>query len=261
MNNQSLNEINKRDLDKCLFSISFSFSEIFYNDGNDYIYKRKVYFIYGCNIMGVRKYITSVFADEYTSTSSWYDFFMLLKKRGLEVIFYSIIPDEKIIKEAVSLAFPETKAFVTPLEVIKKVYKFFSQGYTTNFITKIKRIYNAVNTTDLNLKIEDFYSEYGEHPFIYDLAEKYFTYVKSYINYDYELRNNIFCFYFNRDLYKRLHTISNSRRYFFKLSEYEELLLPTIKIFETRMYLPKEDWNRIINLLYKQDKDLLLRYL
>ena len=54
MNNQTLNEINKRDLDKCYFSLSFSYSTIYFNDGNDYIYQRKVYTLIGCNIFGVR---------------------------------------------------------------------------------------------------------------------------------------------------------------------------------------------------------------
>ena len=65
MNNQTLNEINKRDLDKCYFSLSFSYSTIYFNDGNDYIYQRKVYTLIGCNIFGVRKYITSIFEDDF----------------------------------------------------------------------------------------------------------------------------------------------------------------------------------------------------
>ena len=50
MNNQTLNEINKRDIDKCYFSISFYHYTIYFNDGNDYIYKRKVYTLIGCNM-------------------------------------------------------------------------------------------------------------------------------------------------------------------------------------------------------------------
>mgnify|MGYP004626600147 FL=1 len=105
MNNQTINEINKRDLDKVFFSFSILSQDVFYNYGNDYIKKRTVYTIIGCNINGVRKYITSIFADEYSKTSDWYNLLLSFKKRGLENIFFLSTPNDKIIKNAFDLVF------------------------------------------------------------------------------------------------------------------------------------------------------------
>ena len=81
MNNQTLNEIIKRDLDACYFSITMIKSSIYFSFGNDYITKRNVITFVGCNINGVRKYISSVFEDEFNKTSAWYDLFLLWKKK------------------------------------------------------------------------------------------------------------------------------------------------------------------------------------
>lgn len=261
MNNQTLNEINKRDLDNCYFSISFSSSTIFFNDSKDYIYKRKVYTIIGCNVFGVRKYITSIFADQFEKTSNWYDFFLLLKKRGLTNIFFAVIPDNKYLKDAIKLAFPETYCFLSCFEIIDKIYKYFTQSYSSGFLEAIKDIFISEDINKFNLKVNDFYETYGTFPFIIDISKKYFDIAKSYFFLDFNLRKHIYSFYFNRDLCKKLTVFSHSKPYFFNINEFEQCLLPLIKTFETRMYTSKNEWNVIINLLYNYNKDLIMKYL
>ena len=261
MNNQTLNEINNRDLDNCYFSLSFSFSTIYFNDGNDYIYKRKVYSLIGCNILGVRKYITSIFADDYQQASDWYDFFLTLKSRGLETIFFAVIPDVEPLKKAIILAFPETKTFISCFDLIDKLYKFFSQSYSVNFLEYIKRIFISQDINEFNLKSEEFYLEFGNYPFIIDIVKKQFDQVKLHFNLDFLLRKHIYSFYFNREFYKKLAVLSHSSNYFYKLSDFEELLIPIIKVMESKMYAPKREWNQVINSIYNYNKDLIMRYL
>ena len=114
MNNQTINEINKRDLDKVFFSLTILPKDVFFNFGDDYIKKRTIYTITGCNINGVRKYITSIFEDEYSKTSDWYNLFLSFKNRGLEHIFFVSMANNKNIKSAIDLAFKIVSFFYKP---------------------------------------------------------------------------------------------------------------------------------------------------
>ena len=53
MNNQTIGVIEKRDIDRIFFSITIISQQIFFNDGNGYIYKRNIDILIGCNINNV----------------------------------------------------------------------------------------------------------------------------------------------------------------------------------------------------------------
>lgn len=65
MNNQTLNEINKRDIDKCYFSISFYHSTIYFNDGNDY---------------NVQPFVKEITKNHLTNIRKTFDFDFILRK-------------------------------------------------------------------------------------------------------------------------------------------------------------------------------------
>lgn len=261
MNNQTLNEINKRDIDKCYFSISFYHSTIYFNDGNDYIYKRKVYTLIGCNIYGVRKYITSVFEDEYSQASNWYDLFQTLKSKGLETVFFSVIPDNDYLKKAFKLSFPEVTLFITYLDIIEKLFRFFSEKYSSSLVSSIRSLYIAQDINEFDFKVNEFYNDYNVQPFVKEITKSHLTNIRKTFDFDFILRKHIYSFYFGRDFYKKLSKISHNKSYFFDLNTFLEGLLPIIKSMETRMYCPKQEWNQVINSLYKLNKDLTMRCL
>lgn len=53
MNNQTIDVIEKRDIDRIFFSITIISQQIIFNDGNGYIYKRNIDILIGCNINNV----------------------------------------------------------------------------------------------------------------------------------------------------------------------------------------------------------------
>ena len=261
MNNQTLNEIKKRDLDKCYFTLYFFHSTIYFNDGNDYVYPRKVHILIGCNNYGVRKYITSIFEDDYTQASNWYDFFMNLKAKGLETVLYSVIPDNSYLKKAITLAFPETKTFITYLDILEKLFRFFSESYFSNLISYIRSLYLTHDINEFELKVNDFYNDFEVQPFVKEITKPHLDNIKSSLNVEFMIRKHIYSFYFGRDLYKKLCVISHSQNYFYSLTPFEEQLLPIIQSMEMRMYCPKKEWNQVIDSLYNINKDLIMRYL
>lgn len=261
MNNQTINEINNRDLDSCFFSIYFVPCSIYSNKGNDYIKQQTIYSVVACNIHGIRRYITSIFADDYQKTSDWYSLFSLWKKRGISTIFFAVIPENKQLENALVLAFPEIKCFLSCFNTINKVISYFSVNYSCSFFNKIKNIIIAKDINEFNLKKQEFLEESENFPFIYDLIENDLKIAAEYMQIPYDLRKHIYSFYFIRDYIRKLSCISHSKPYFTSISEFEELLLSTIKTFEFRMYCGKNEWNKIINIIYSDKKDLLIRYL
>ncbi|MGM9848612.1 MAG: transposase [Bacilli bacterium] len=261
MNNLTINEIMKRDLEKCYFSISFYPSIIYYNEGQDYIKERKVYTIIGCNIYGVRKYITSIFASDFSKGSDWYNLFSLWKKKGIETIFFAIIPNNKCIKETLKLAFPNIKTYTSYFETINKIDKFFSCSYSNDLLQKFKNIYLANDINDFEFKKQFFIDETIDKPFVFDLIANDFNIITDYIKIPISLRKHLFSFYFAREITKKLNILSHSTSYFNSLLEYIELLLPTIQTMEVRMYSSKSEWNSVITCIYNENKDLLISYL
>ena len=81
MNNQTVNELNNRNLDSCYFSIICFPTNIYFKSSEIDINQKTLYVFYGCNLKGVRKFITAVISDDFSKTSDWYNFFLKLKKK------------------------------------------------------------------------------------------------------------------------------------------------------------------------------------
>lgn len=257
MNNQSIDVIKKRDIDRILFSITIVSQTIFYNDGNGYIYKRNVDILIGCNINGVRKYITSVFDDEYTNASDWYNLFINLKDKNLNHAYF-IISDNDKINQAFKLAFPGGETFYCFFNDIYKLYHYTSFSYSNNLLDKSRKVCLSDNIKEFNLRKKELCDFYSDYPFISDILSNSFDNYIKYFNYSLVIRKHLLSFYFLREFKKTLLKSSHDKPFFYNIEEYIELLIPTIQTFEKKMYCTKKEWNGILTYLYNQNKELLL---
>lgn len=261
MNNQNITDLHNRKLDGCYFSIMCIPTTIRLKGDDDIIRNKQIYVFYGTNLQGVRKYITSVVSDDYSKTSDWYNLFMKLKQRNIETILYANIPDNKPLKDALSLSFKEIKIFISCYEIINKIFKYYSSSYTSNVCNIVKNIYLSNDIKECDDAINIFYDEFSNSKFLIDIIEPWFKTIKSYYNYNFTLRHHIFSFYFYRDTYKKLSSFSKSKPFFYSIDEYVNLISTLIKKNETKMYSPKSEWLKLINILYDNNKDLIKRYL
>ena len=261
MNNQTVLELNNRTLDNCLFSLIIIPTKIYYKEGENLVNEKEIYLFFYCNIQGKRKYLSCVFKDDYPKASDWYNLLLTFKSRGINVILYSIIPNNIQLSKALKLAFPEIDSFISCFESISKLSKYYTITYSNGLFEKAKRIYLSKDLNEYDLALQDFKEEYLNYSFIYDLLEDDLKRAKQYYNVDYELRNFIFAFYFYRDHYKKISTISHSKTYFSSLDEFTQELIPDIQRIECRMFCPKKDLINIIDKLYTDKKDLIKLYL
>ena len=261
MNNQTVKELNNRKLDECYFSIICFPIKIYFKEGENNISIKDIYIFYGCTLQGVRKFITATIADDYEKTSDWYNLFLTLKRRNIKNILYALLPDNKMLKDAIRLAFQEVEILVSCFEAINKINKYYPCKYSSDVFKLIKNIYLSDSLSDYSIAIDEFKLQYNDSNFILDLLENDFKYAKTNYCYNLELRKHILSFYFFRDVSKKLVVISHSKPYFISTDEFVNEMLHIIKSNETKMYCSKKEWINLLNMLYQNKKDLIKTYL
>lgn len=261
MNNQTVLELNNRTLDACLFSLIVIPSKIYYKEGENLVNEKEIYIFFYCNIQGKRKYLSCVFKDDYVKSSDWYNLLLTFKSRGINVILYSIIPNNTNLSKALKIAFPENSSFISCIESINKLSKYYTITYSDCLFEKVRHIYLSKDLNEYELALNEFKEEYLSYSFIYELLEEDLKRAKKYYDVDYELRNFIFAFYFYRDHFKKINIISHSQSYFSSLDDFIQKLIPDIQRIESRMFCPKKDLINIIDKLYNDKKDLIKLYL
>ena len=261
MNNQTINQLNNRELDECYFSIICIPVSVYFKDTNLSTNKTTFYLFFGCNINGVRKFISAINIKDYTKVSDYYDFFLNLKSRKINLILYALIPSNPILKKGLELAFPKLKSFISPYEPINKIFKYYPCKYSSTVFKDIKNIYNSNDLNDYEVYINTFFDNHSNSLFLKDLLENYFIQVKNYIPINKLLRKHIFSIYFLREIDKKITVISHSKDYFLSTDDFVNELIPTIKTIESKMYCSKHEWVDIINIIYENDKELIKSYL
>ena len=260
MNNKSLIELNKRDFDKCLFCLYCLPIDIYMALDDGKIDTQTVFIFYGCNLLGKRRYLSSIIVSHDFPTSSWYEFFQSFKTRGLQQIIYAVLPNNKHLKDALKLAFLDVESIISIFDTIMKISKYFSTSYSSSLLTFIKNVYLGSDLSDYEANLNIFKETYNS-PFILDIVNDNLIKAKDYYNIPQHVRKNIFSYYFLRDNLKKLLVISHSKHFFSSLDDFIESCLPIFQVFETKMYCPKSEWLELLNTLYITKKDLLKPFL
>ena len=260
MNNKSLDELKKRNLDNCYFSIYCVSQEVLMDLGNGKIDKEVIYLFYGCNLLGQRRYISSITASSVSLTSDWYDFFQSFKSRGLIEVVYAVFPDIKPMIDAIKLSFLNVDVFISIFDAINSIYKYFSHGYTNSLFPFIKNVFLANDLNDYKINRDKFNLSFSS-PFTLDLINPFFDKAKDYYFLPLNMRKAIFAFYFIRENIKKLSVISHSKHYFSSLDDFIVLCVPIFQIFEARTYCSKKTWVSILDFLYSAKKDLIKPFL
>lgn len=261
MNNTSTEELNNRLFDPCVISLLVVPTKIFYKVSENFIVEKEVYTFFSCSINAKRKYLSSVLSDKYEKVSDWYDFFLSLKSRGINIILYAVIPDNEQLSKALKLTFNEVSIFISCIEAVNKLCKYYSYGYSKSIYRKVRKVFLSPTVEEYNLALTDFNNEYMQNKFICDILESDLKRAKSYYSVDFNIRSFVFSFYFVREVSKKLSIVTHSVNYFSTLDDLISPLIPFIQTIEKRMFCTKNQLIDVINIIYKEKKDLILPYL
>lgn len=264
MNNQTIEQLNNRNLDKCYFCIYSIPIPIFLNSGGDKNYlvnKKYILIFYGCNLQGKRRYISSVIADDLDKPSLWYDFFLSWKNKGLETILYALLPMDSNIRKSIKIAFPNIEIFNSYCESIMKISRYFTLKYSSSNFDIVRKIYVSESLDDYYIAYNDFLDIFSNSRFLIDLLNDDFIKAKDNYRFNFSLRKHIFAFYFIRELSKKLVVISHSKPFFSSVDDFISNCINIIQITEKKNYCSKNDWISLINSIYDDKKDLIKCYL
>ena len=178
--NQTINLLNNRKLEECYFSIICIPTKLYFCENEDYINETEFYVLYGCNMQGVRKFITVVNTKYYNKTSDWYGLLTKLQQRGVKIVLYALTPDNKYLEAALKLAFNGIDTFYTCYTAINKLSKYYTDSYNAPYLSIIRDIYLSSNINEYNLYLEKFNEEYKTTQFILELLTKDFELAKTY---------------------------------------------------------------------------------
>lgn len=261
MNNQTVEELNKRNLDECYFCIYSIPVNIYFNNGDSFINPKTLLLFFGCNLQGKRRFITSIISDDLNKASDWYDFFLSFKNRNLKYVLYGLFPNNIHLKKAVKIAFPEIHIFDSYCESLIKISKYLPVKHSSNTTEFIRKIFVSKSLDDYIVYYNEFKDKFSNSPFLIDLLDDDFIKAKNNYSYDFELRKHVFAFYFIRELSKKLIVISHSKSYFSSCNDFINEVIPIIQVIERKTYCSKKDWINLINLIYSSRKDLIKCYL
>lgn len=260
MNNQTLEQIEKRNLDKVFVVLYIMELETFIQR-KDGINKEKIYLLTECNLKGERRFIKTIIASDYKKVSDFYDELKLMKSRGLEEILYAVIPSIENLKKALKLMFMNIEILESTHNPLNKIQKYFSIKEMRNIEKNIREIYLSESLKEYELAYENFKECYKAYPFIIDMINDDLANAKKYYNYNLPLRKTIFAYYYIREFVKYSIILLHKKDYYVSEDEISIQLISLIQKMEKKMFTTKKMWAEVLNIIYREKSDLIKGFL
>lgn len=260
MNNNTVEELKKRDLEGSYLVIYVIPKEIYIEESVNYIVKKRAYIMFGCTLDGCRKYIGIKMEEEMEKASDCYNYFQEMKKRKTEKIIFGLIPNKRGIKEGLKLAFPEIEIFEAWDETIEKLKKYKAYRGKEEILNQVKRLYMSEDEKEYEINYRCFEEEYRKYPFIMDMVGAGLKRADNKCKYTKRVRKVIYSFNYVVELKKRLSVYTHERTYK-TISEFEKRYVGYVHACERQRHFLKEEWGMIINEIYEEKKEMIRPYL
>ena len=260
MNNKTLEQIEKRKLDK-VFVVLYVLELETYIQKGEGINKEKVYIFTECNLKGERRFIKTALANDFKKVSDFYEEFKLMKSKGLEEVIYAVVPNIDNLKKALKLMFMNIEIFENCHNPLNKISKYFSLKEMRNIEKFIRGIYLSETIRESEINYNNFKECYQSYPFILDMIKDNLDDAKNYYKYNLSLRKAIFAYYYIREFIKSSIVLLHQRDYYISTDEITIRLIPLIQKMEKKMFTTKVLWAEILNFIYKEKQDLIKAFL
>ncbi|MEG1009689.1 MAG: transposase [Clostridia bacterium] len=257
--NIKLNEIKKRKLEKIYISMYIIKCLVPYMKDN-VVEKRELYVIYGVNITGNRIIIDIVF-NKPNDNRFWLEEFEDIKARNVENIIFLISVCDKNIARAIKIVYNETIVVDSAIDIINEFYKFVPIKRVSDIGETLKRLFFAEDINKYYIELELIKEKYKDYKILLILLDRNLSSIKSYYKYCYDIRRLLLPYYSLRDMQNKIKVISNSTEYFTDIAEVIELLLEYINAFENGRSNNKKEWLKLLEIIYKDNKEKIERYI
>lgn len=244
MKKLTMNECCKKRLDETYLVVYAIKNEINVKKG-DYIEKEDIYTFIGIDKKGFRCLI-NVYPDRKNNNRYWLDCFESIKARGLKNILFLSVDDNKNMKRAAKVAFPQILFVDSITDIMPKFYKFSFEKNAREIGSKLHDLYVQKTLTDYKDLFSKFKDRYN-NVIHQKLIEKYLNNVESLYKYSENIRKLLFKHSANIYLYDRIRLNFNSHNsYITNLDEIYEKLGSMDDYFGFTSF-KKREWILILN--------------
>lgn len=255
----NLNDLQKRKLNKCYIAWYIIAQEITIRD-SICMQKKKLYIIYGVDIVGNRQ-IIGMYFEKKNDNRFWLEVFEDLKARNAETVLFLVTPPHRNIERCVKILYNNIRIVYAPDDVILSITKFFAEKPSRALKISFKNLFLAENIDKYKIELQLFKDQYVENKVILMLLEKKESMIEKYYEYSYEIRKFLYPYYAIREIRKYLNKLNNLEELCTNLTEVTEFFLPYINQFEIGRSYYKKEWLELMSNIYETFSNELEVYL
>lgn len=252
-------DLQKRKLKSCYIAVYVVAKEIKIRT-DTCIATKKLYVLFGIDIMGNKQILTMYFDNENDSRF-WLEKFEDFQARNLQEIFFLVTPPNKNIERAVKIVYNDVKIVHSPDSIFQNITKFWADHPSRKMKVALKDLFLADDFDRYKINFELFKEIYVENTIILTLLNKQQKDIESFYAYPQYLRKLFYPFYTIHELKKFLNKLITKEPLCTSLNEIIEFCLPYINSFEIGRNYSKKDWLDLISLLYEEYQEKLEVYL
>ena len=244
MNVLTMNECCKRKLDETYLVVYAIKNEINIKKA-DYIEKGEVYTLIGVDIKGFRQLI-NIYQDRVNNSRYWLECFESLKARGLKNILFLSVDDNKNMKRAAKVAFPNIVFTDSITDIAPKFYKYTTERNAKKLASKLHNLYTQKTITDFKNSFDNFKKEYN-NVIHQKLIQKYLSNIENLYKYSVNIRELLFKHSANIYFYDKIRISFNEHKNYVKdLNEIYDKL-GSIDDYFGFISFKKRQWTLILN--------------
>ena len=250
MNTLNFDDNCKRKLDETYLIVYVIENTINMKKG-DFISKSNICSLIGVDLKGYKQ-LLNIYEDKVNNNRYWLDCFENLKSRGIKNILFLSVGDNKNMKRAAKIAFPDIVFVDSITYIVNKFQRYTTEKSSRNTAAKIHNLYVQKTLKDYEIVQKNFNTIYN-NSIHKKLIEKYLCNIQSIYKYSQNIRNLLFKHSSNMAFYDKIRiTFNNNNKYISELKEIYDQLGDINKYFGFTPFTKKE-WTMILN-------DLILTY-
>lgn len=243
MKNLTLKELSKKRLDNTYLTIFLLKNEI-HVKRNEIIEPDNIYTLIGIDTLG-NSNILNILQEKNNRSRFWLDCFEHLKNRGVNNILFLSLEEDKNIKKAAKLAFPNIIFTDSITAIVPKFYKYCTNRSSKHVGGRLTTLYTQMTLSDYEVAFKSFIDEYN-NPIHKKLIDTYLKNIKTSYKYSINIRKLLF-------IHRKYTSFHDIIRLNFKdkyISSFEELVLEIdslINKFSSLSSFTKNQWMSILN--------------
>ena len=255
----NLTDFQKRKFTNCFISVYVVTKDIKIRT-DTCITDKKLYFVFGLDIMGNR-HIFGIYFNDVNDTRFWLEKFEDFQARNLKDILFFVTPPDKNIERAVKIVYNSVKIIHSPDSISESITRFWADHPSRKMKVALKDLFLADDYEKYKTNLEIFKNIYVDNSLILIMLDKMQKEIETFYQYSQQLRILFYPFYTIHETKKFLNKLKTKDPLCATINEVIEFCLPYINSFELGRNYSKKEWLDLVCFLYNEYHDKLEVYL